>query len=90
MAGLNEPLLADEVNRQIGSERRATALSVKQMFANVLMAALWPLVGVSVDRVGLPPVFLAYAVGAIVLGVWSWRLWISAEETAPQGYPRGA
>src|SRR4029450_3505706 len=51
MAGLHAPLLSDVVNRQIESEHRATVLSVNQMFTNVLMAMLWPLVGVSVDVV---------------------------------------
>lgn len=79
MAGLHAPLLSDEVNRQIEGEHRATALSVSQMFSNVLMAMLWPLVGVSVDGVGLQPVFLAYALGALVLGGWSLRVWVRAE-----------
>lgn len=84
MVGLHAPLLSDAVNRQIESEHRATALSVNQMFSNVLMAMLWPLVGVSVDVVGLQPVFLAYALGALVLGGWSLRVWVRAETTFPK------
>jgi MFS family permease len=84
MVGLHAPLLSDAMNRQIESERRATALSVSQMFSNVLMAMLWPVVGVSVDVVGLQPVFLAYALGALVLGGWSLRVWIRAEASLPQ------
>ncbi len=83
VAGLHEPLLANEVNRQIGSERRATALSVKQMFSNILMAMLWPVVGISVDEVGLRPVFLAYGAGAVVLGAGSLWLWVRAENASP-------
>jgi MFS family permease len=79
IAGLQEPLLADVVNRQIASERRATVLSVKQMFSNVLMAVFWPLAGTSIDRVGLAPVFLAYGVGALVLGTFTLRLWVRSE-----------
>jgi MFS family permease len=84
MVGLHAPLLSDAMNRRIESEHRATALSVSQMFSNVLMAVLWPLVGVSVDVVGLQPVFLAYALGALVLGGWSLRVWVRAETTSPQ------
>ena len=84
IAGLHAPLLSDVVNRQIESNHRATALSVSQMFSNVLMAVLWPLVGFSVDVVGLQPVFLAYALGALVLGGWSLRVWVRAETTSPQ------
>jgi hypothetical protein len=54
-------------------------LSVKQMFSNVGMAILWPLVGGSVDAVGLQPVFLGYALGALVLGGWSLRVWSRAD-----------
>ena len=82
MAGLHEPLLSAEVNRRIESERRATALSVKQMFSNTLMATLWPIVGRSVDGVGLQPVFMAYALGALVVGGWSFRLWARADAEA--------
>lgn len=89
MAGLREPLLADVVNRRIDSDRRATALSVKEMFANVLMATLWPLVGISVDRVGLQPVFLAYALGGLALGGWTLRIWARAEDASQgRGVPR--
>jgi hypothetical protein len=48
------------------------------------MAMLWPVIGVSVDVVGLQPVFLAYALGALVLGGWSLRVWIRAEASLPQ------
>jgi predicted MFS family arabinose efflux permease len=85
MAGLQSPLLSDVVNRQIESGHRATALSVSQMFSNVLMATLWPLVGVSVDVVGLSPVFLAYGVGALVIGGWSLRVWVRTETASLQG-----
>jgi len=80
VAGLQEPLLSGEINRQIESSRRATVLSIKQMFTNVLMAALWPAVGRSVDKVGLPPVFLFYAFGALVAGGWSLRVWTRSPE----------
>ena len=88
VAGLQGPLLSDRMNRQIESEHRATALSVNQMFSNVLMAMLWPLVGVSVDAVGLQPVFLAYAFGALVIGSWSLRVWVRAETASSYGAAR--
>ncbi len=75
VAGLQIPLLSDEINRQIESGTRATTLSVNQMFSNVGMAVVWPLAGASVDAVGLQPVFLGYALGALVLGIWSLRVW---------------
>lgn len=84
VAGLLEPLLSDEVNRRIESARRATTLSVKQMFSNVLMAMLWPLVGSSVDRVGLHPVFMAYALGALVVGGLSLRTFLRAGAESPR------
>ena len=77
--GLHPPLLAGYVNRRIGSERRATVLSVQSVVGNAVMAVSWPLGGLVADAFGLRAVFLAYAGGTLLLAAAALSLWSRAE-----------
>jgi MFS family permease len=77
--GLHPPLLAGYVNRRIGSERRATVLSVQSVAGNALMAVSWPLGGWVADALGLRAVFLVYATATLALACAALVLWGRAD-----------
>lgn len=59
------PLSTGYVNRRVGSERRATILSMQGMVMSLVMAAMVPALGFSTDRWGLGVAFAACAVVAV-------------------------
>ncbi|MBA4179945.1 MAG: hypothetical protein C0506_05085 [Anaerolinea sp.] len=65
LSSILQPVATGFVNRRIGSEQRATVLSIQGMTTALVMAALAPGVGFVTDRWGLP---LAFAgAGAVAL-----------------------
>lgn len=60
-----EPIATGYINRRIGSERRATVLSISSMTRSLVMAALAPGLGYTTDRWGIGEAFLVG--GAITL-----------------------
>lgn len=64
-----EPLATGYVNRRIGSERRATVLSVQSMGRSLVLAGLAPLLGFATDRWGLTEAFLIGGVVALAAGI---------------------
>ena len=79
VAGMQNPILADYVNRRIPSERRATMLSVQSLVGSVMIAFFEPLGGVIADQMGLQALFLTFAVLCAVLGPAILYLWNRAE-----------
>lgn len=53
-----DPIAAGYINRRIGSERRATVLSIQNMFRSLTMAALAPALGYTTDQWGISQAFL--------------------------------
>jgi hypothetical protein len=64
-----EPIAAGYINRRIGSERRATVLSIQSMFRSLVMAGLAPGMGFTTDHWGLPQSFLVGAAVALASGL---------------------
>jgi len=58
-----EPIATGYINRRVGSERRATVLSIASMFRSLVLAALAPSLGFATDRWGLAE---AFAIGGAV------------------------
>lgn len=58
-----EPIATGYINRRIGSERRATVLSISSMTRSLVMAALAPGLGYTTDRWGIGE---AFAVGGAI------------------------
>jgi MFS family permease len=67
--GLYRITLTDVVNRQVGSHRRATILSVQSFACSALYALAMPLLGLLADRRGLEPVFWVLAGGCLLLAL---------------------
>jgi MFS family permease len=74
------PLMTGAINRQVGSERRATILSIASMHLSLAMALLAPAVGFSVDTWGVGAAFglgAAAALAGIVMfggpALTAWR-----------------
>lgn len=68
-----EPIATGYINRRIGSERRATVLSIASMFRSLVLAALAPGLGYATDQWGIAEAFtiggaMALA-SALVFGV---------------------
>ncbi len=64
------PVAGGYVNRRVGSERRATILSMQGMVSSLVLAALAPAAGSATDQWGLSPAFAlvgAFTVVALVL-----------------------
>lgn len=61
-----EPIATGYINRRIGSERRATVLSIVSMFRSLVLAFLAPALGYATDRWGLAE---AFAIGGAMAGV---------------------
>jgi MFS family permease len=59
------PLSTGYVNRRVGSERRATILSMQGMVMSLVMAAMVPALGFATDTWGLGMAFTACAVVAV-------------------------
>lgn len=60
-----EPIATGYINRRIGSERRATVLSIASMFRSLVLAALAPGLGYATDQWGLRE---AFTIGGIMAG----------------------
>lgn len=65
LSSILHPVATGFVNRRIGSERRATVLSIQGMMTSLVMAGLAPGVGFATDRWGLPFAFIG--AGAVAL-----------------------
>jgi MFS family permease len=88
--GLQNPVLASYINHRIPSQRRATMLSVQNVVANIMFAAVQPVAGMIADEFGLQAVFLMYAIMTIVFGLGVLLLWDKAErEDAASGQGGG-
>ena len=59
------PLQSEELNRRIPSEQRATIISVSSMCFSAVMIALFPLIGLFADSLGLTKILLL--LGALLL-----------------------
>jgi MFS family permease len=81
------PLVTGAVNRQVGSERRATVLSIGSMVLSVSMAVLAPLIGRAVDTRG---VGAAFGLGAIVTAAGLFALGPAALRAWRKGTPAAA
>jgi MFS family permease len=81
-----EPIAAGYVNRRVGSERRATVLSIQNMARSLVMAVLAPGLGFTTDHFGLPHAFALEAVcgtlAVILVGIPLWTR-INREHSAP-------
>ena len=64
-----EPIATGYVNRRIGSERRATVLSIQSMARSLVLAALAPGLGFAVDRWGLTEAFAIGGTMALISGL---------------------
>lgn len=60
-----EPIATGYINRRVGSERRATVLSIASMFRSLFLAGLAPGLGYATDQWGLTEAFL---IGGIMAG----------------------
>lgn len=58
-----EPIATGYINRRIGSERRATVLSIVSMFRSLVLAFFAPLLGYATDQWGIAE---AFAIGGIM------------------------
>jgi len=66
MGSVVEPIATGYINRRIGSERRATVLSIVSMFRSLVLAFLAPLLGYATDQWGIAE---AFAIGGIMATV---------------------
>ncbi|MGE0599755.1 MAG: MFS transporter [Dehalococcoidia bacterium] len=80
MSSLVEPIATGYINRRIGSEQRATVLSIVSMVRSLVMAFLAPVLGFATDQWGLSEAFaiggaltLASAIGFGLPLVWRAR-----------------
>jgi predicted MFS family arabinose efflux permease len=64
--GMSTPLLLERINRQTGSDVRATALSVNAMAGRILYITGAPLFGFFTDHRSLSTAFLLMAVGYLL------------------------
>jgi len=64
-----EPIASGFINRRIGSERRATVLSIASMARSVVLAGLAPLLGFATDQWGLAEAFAIGGAVALVGGL---------------------
>ncbi|MEX2245559.1 MAG: MFS transporter [Dehalococcoidia bacterium] len=83
VAGMQNPVLAEYVNRRIPSERRATMLSVQSLVGSVLIAFMEPLAGVLADQLGLRALFLVFALICALGATSIYALWSRAESATP-------
>ena len=58
-----DPIAGGYVNRRIGSERRATILSIKGMVTSLVLAVLAPVIGFTTDNYGID---VAFATGGLL------------------------
>jgi MFS family permease len=63
MGSVVEPIATGYINRRIGSERRATVLSIVSMFRSLVLAFLAPLLGYATDQWGIAE---AFAIGGVM------------------------
>ena len=64
-----EPIATGYINRRIGSERRATVLSITSMFRSFILAGLAPGLGYATDQWGLREAFAIGGALALTAGV---------------------
>ncbi len=79
------PLASGYVNRRVGSDYRATVLSIQNMVLSVVLAGLAPVLGYTTDRWGLP---WAFAVGAFMAAAALILVRPRPRLTAPEPAPR--
>lgn len=89
------PLLTGAINRQVGSERRATVLSIGSMSLSIGMAVLAPAIGFAVDTWGVGAAFglgaAAAAAGTLAFGGPALAAWRSrAPDAGPAAEPGAA
>lgn len=65
-----EPIATGYINRRIGSERRATVLSIASMSRSLVMAALAPGLGYTTDRWGIGEAFVLGAALTVAAGLF--------------------
>ena len=58
LSSILQPIATGFVNRRVGSERRATVLSIQAMMTSLVMAAMAPGIGFVTDQWGLPWAFV--------------------------------
>ncbi|GIW13625.1 MAG: hypothetical protein KatS3mg062_1064 [Tepidiforma sp.] len=79
------PLMTGAINRRVGSERRATVLSIGNMSVSVGMAALAPAIGFAVDARGVGTAFgvgvAATLAGLALFGAPALAAWREAKPT---------
>ena len=77
-----EPIATGYINRRIGSERRATVLSITSMFRSLVLAALAPGLGYATDQWGIGEAFTIGSVMTLlsVLVFGGPLLWRAARE----------
>lgn len=87
-----EPIATGYINRRIGSERRATVLSISSMMRSLVMAALAPGLGYTTDRWGIGEAFVlggaVTLVAALAFGLP--LLWRSVREPETVGLVEGS
>lgn len=66
--GFTTVYFTDALNKGIGSERRATILSLQSMMQRLVYAVLLVPFGIAADRIGVPLTFLTLAGSTLVLG----------------------
>ena len=81
------PISTGYVNRRVGSERRATVLSMQGMVYSLVMAAMAPVLGFATDSWGLGVAFSACTGLAVVALVLFGRPLAMAREPEPAAIP---
>ena len=77
------PITGGYVNRRIGSERRATVLSIQGMVTSLIMAVLAPTLGATTDRWGIDVAFgVAAVVAVLAVVLFAGPLWRSRRSVA--------
>jgi MFS family permease len=69
LGSLVEPLTTGYVNRRIGSERRATVLSIQSMIRSLVLAVLAPGLGFATDHWGIGEAFAIGGALALISGI---------------------
>lgn len=81
LGGCVEPIAAGYVNRRIGSERRATVLSIQSMARSLVLAVFAPLLGFAFDRWGLSEALVISGALAFVSGLaFGIPLWLRGRQ----------
>ncbi len=68
-SSLVEPIATGYINRRIGSEQRATVLSIVSMVRSLVLAFLAPLLGFATDQWGIAEAFVIGGVMTLVCAI---------------------